>query len=388
MLTSVRPADVVLEIDLSAIQANFQTISALVGPQVRVAAVVKSDAYGLGLVKVAGALIDAGCDLLFVGNLHEALLLRSSHISAAVAVFCDEFARYGEHYRSNGLIPVVNNSVELDAICGAREPQAYFLNVETGLSRLGLAFDDVRRRYLGGIFKRRPPSVVLSHLACSERAGDAMNLLQWNRFRATSDLLKPTLLSLAASAGVWLGKRYHFDMVRVGSALYGLNSAGIRPNPLKPVVGVKAKTLDARNVARSEAVGYGATFRTGRASRLAIAGIGYKHGLPWACANKISVRFAGYSAPLVGRVSMEYITIDVTDVPEALCGPGTNVELLSDDFTVDDLAASAGVHPQEVLTRLGVGCARQYLDGSSASAGFPGNLTNAGPGHDPRAILG
>lgn len=378
MLASVRSADVVLEIDLSAIQANFQTISALVGPQVRVAAVVKSDAYGLGLVKIASALIDAGCDLLFVGNLHEALLLRSSRIRAAVAVFCDEFDKYGEHYRSNGLIPVVNNCVELDAISGAREPQTYFLNVETGLSRLGLAFDDVRRSYLGGIFKRRPPWLVLSHLACSERAGDAMNLLQRNRFQATSELLKPTLLSLAASAGVWLGERYHFDMVRVGSALYGLNNAGIRPNLLKPVVSVKAKTLEARNVARGEAVGYGATFRTGRASRIAIVGIGYKHGLPWACANKISVRFAGYSAPLVGRVSMECITIDVTDVPETLCRPGTNVELLGDDFTVDDLAASAGVHPQEVLTRLGVGCERRYRDGSSASARFPGKLTKAG----------
>ncbi|MER8576365.1 alanine racemase [Mesorhizobium sp. M1409] len=387
MLTSVQPADVVLEIDLSAIQVNFQTISALVGPQVRVAAVVKSDAYGLGLVKIAGALIDAGCDLLFVGNLHEALLLRSSHIGAAVAVFCDEFARYGGHYRSNGLIPVVNNCVELDAISGAREPQTYFLNVETGLSRFGLAFDDVRRKYLCGFFKRHPPSAVLSHLACSERAGDARNLLQRNRFRATSDLLKPTLRSLAASAGVWLGERYHFDMVRVGSALYGLNNAGIRPNPLKPVASLKAKTLGVQNVARGEAVGYAATFRTARASRIAIVAIGYKHGLPWACANKISVRFAGYSAPLIGRVSMEYITIDVTDVPESLCGPGTNVELLGDDFTVDDLAATAGVHPQEVLTRLGAGCARRYLDGSSAPAGFPGNLTDAGHGQDPRATL-
>ncbi|MER9056917.1 alanine racemase [Mesorhizobium sp. M0910] len=371
MLSSVRPADVVLEIDLSAIQANFRTISALVGPQVRVAAVVKSDAYGLGLVKIAGALIDAGCDLLFVGNLHEALLLRSSHMGAAIAVFCDEFARYGGHYRSNGLIPVVNNCVELDAISGAPEPQTYFLNVETGLSRLGLAFDDVRRKYLCGIFNRHPPSAVLSHLACSERAGDPMNLLQRNRFRATSDLLKPTLRSLAASAGVWLGERYHFNMVRVGSALYGLNNAGIRPNPLKPVASLKAKTLEVRNVARGEAVGYGATFRTARARRIAVVAIGYKHGLPWVCANKISVRFAGYPAPLIGRVSMEYITIDVTDVPETLCGPGTNVELLGDDFTVDDLAATAGVHPQEVLTRLGVGCARRYVNSSSASAGFP-----------------
>ncbi|MET2833006.1 alanine racemase [Mesorhizobium shangrilense] len=359
MLTSVRPADVIFEINLSAIQPNFHTISALVGPQVRVAAVVKCDAYGLGLLRVAGALIDAGCDLLFVGNLHEALLLRSSHTGAAVAVLCDEFARYGGDYRSNGLIPVVNNCFELDAIGTAGDPQAYFLSIETRLSRLSLAFDDLRRKYLSGSFKQHPPSVVLSHLACSERVGDAMNMLQRNRFLAMSDVLKPTLRSLAASAGFWLGTPYHFDIARVGSALYGLNNAGIRPNPLKPVASRRAKTLDVRKVARRKAVGYGGTFRTAQASRIASVGIGYKHGLPWGRANKVSVRLAGYSAPLIGRMSMEYTTIDITDVPEALCGPGSCVELLGEDLTVDDLAAASGIYPQEVLTRLGVGCARQ-----------------------------
>ncbi|MES0056636.1 MULTISPECIES: alanine racemase [unclassified Mesorhizobium] len=376
MVSLVRPVDVVFEINLGAIQANFQTISDLIGPHVRAAAVVKCDAYGLGLVEVARALIDAGCDLLFVANLHEALLLRSSRIGAAVAVFFDEFARFGGCYRYNGLIPVVNNRTELDAIGAAGEAQKYFLNVETGLSRLGLAFVDVRRAYLLGTFEKNPPSVVLSHLACSERVADPTNVLQRNRFRAIYDMLNPTLGSLAASAGIWLGKSYHFDMVRVGSALYGLNNAGVQPNPLQPVASLRAKILDVRNVARREAVGYGATFRTARMSRIAIAGIGYKHGLPWTCANKISVRFAGYSAPLIGRISMESITIDITDVPEAICGPGIFVELLNQDFTVDDLAAAAGVNPQEVLTRLGAGCARQYLNSSSPSVRVLGKASN------------
>lgn len=361
------PADVVLEINLGAIQANFRTISALVGPHVRVAAVIKSDAYGLGLVEVARALIDAGCDLLFVANLSEALLLRSSHIEAAVAVFCDQFARYSQCYRSNNLIPVVNNCAELDSISAAGEPQTYFLNVETGFSRLGLDFADVRSRYLYGTFERHPPSVVLSHLACSECVADATNVLQRNRFRAIYNLLKPARGSLAASAGVWLGKSYHFDMVRVGSALYGLNNAGIQSTPLQPVTRLRAKILDVRTVPRREVVGYGATFRTVRASRVAIAGIGYRHGLPWSSANKISVRIAGHSAPLIGKISMEYITIDVTDLPKALCGQGAFVELLSEDFTVGDLAATAGVIPQEVLTRLGAGCNRQYLNSPSPS---------------------
>lgn len=361
MAPLVRPANVVFEIDLGAVQANFQAISGLVGPYVRVAGVVKSDAYGLGLVQIARALIDAGCDLLFVANLDEALLLRASHVDGAIAVFCDEFERFGRCYRSNGLIPVVNNVAELEAI-GVTGTQTYFLNVETGFSRLGLSFADVRREHLSGTFDRYPPSFVLSHLACSEHAADPTNVLQRNRFRAVYDLLKPTCGSLAASAGVWLGKSYHFDMVRVGAALYGLNDAGIQPNPLQPVARLRAKILEVRNVARGEAVGYGATFRTVRTSRVAIAGIGFKHGLPWACANKISVRIAGFSAPLIGTVCMENIAIDITDVPEPLCGLGTFVELLGKDFTPDDLGAAVGVNPPELLTRLGAGCTRRYVN--------------------------
>lgn len=370
MLSLAPSADVVLEIDLNAIQANFHTISTMVGPYVRVAAVVKCDGYGLGLIEIARALVAAGCDLLFVGDLHEALLLRSSEIGVEVAIFRPEFARIPQYHRSDRLIPVVNSCVELDTISASGEAQKYFLNVETGLSRGGLTFDDLRRRYLQGIFRRHPPSVVLSHLACSDRVADPVNVLQRNRFRAISNLLSPAHYSIAASAGVWLGKSYHLDMVRVGSALYGLNNAGIQPNPLKAVVSLRAKILDVLNVPKGEAVGYGATFRTVRASRIAILGIGYKHGVPWACGNKISVHFGGYSAPLIGRVSMEHTEIDITDVPEALCGSGTFVELLADNFTVNDLAAAADVYPQEVLMRLGAGCTRRYLHDFSPFAGF------------------
>ncbi|WJI81106.1 MULTISPECIES: alanine racemase [unclassified Mesorhizobium] len=368
MLSLTRRTDVVLEVNLNAVQTNFQTILDVVGPYVRVAAVVKNDGYGLGIIEVSRALVAAGCDLLFVGDLHEALTLRSSKIDAAVAVFCDEFTRVRQYYRSNRIIPVVNNCGELDTISASAEPQTYFLNVETGFSRLGLTFDDVRRRYLCGTFKRHPPSVVLSHLACSDRVADAMNVLQKNRLHAISDLLKPAHCSISASAGVWLGEAFHLDMVRVGSALYGLNNAGIQPNPLQPVVRLRAKILDVRDVPKGEAVGYGATFRTARASRIAILGIGYKHGIPWACGGKISVRCAGYSAPLVGRMSMEYTAVDITDVPEGLCGPGIFVELLGENFTLNDLAAAADVYPPEMLMRLAAGCSRRYLNVPCATA--------------------
>ncbi|RWM13437.1 MAG: alanine racemase [Mesorhizobium sp.] len=366
MLSIPQRADAVLEVNLAAVQANFQTVSAMVGPHVKVAAVVKNDAYGLGIIEVTRTLAAAGCDLFFVGDLHEAMAIRGSKIGATVAVLCDQFTTLRKYYRSSRITPVVNNSGELDAISAAGEAQTYFLNVETGFSRFGLTFDDVRRNYLSGTFKRHPPSVVLSHLACSDRVADAMNVLQSNRFRAISNLLKPARCSLAASAGVWLGKNFHFDIVRVGSALFGLNNAGIQPNPLLPVVKLQANILDVRNVPKGEAVGYGATFRTVRDSRIAILGIGYKHGLPWACGNKISVRFAGYSAPLVGRTSMDSTAIDITDVPEPVCLPTVSVELLGESFTVNDLAAAADAYAPEVLMRIAAGCARRYLNVPSA----------------------
>ncbi|MER8786160.1 alanine racemase [Mesorhizobium sp. M1006] len=377
-LSLVRSADVVLEIDLAAIRANFQKVATLVGPEVRVAAVVKSDAYGLGLLNVARTLIEAGCHLLFVANLEEALLLRSCFGGIAIAVFRDEFERFGTWYRSHDLIPVVNNCKELHAVGTAGEGQTYFLNVETGFSRFGLSVDDVTREYLLRTFERYRPSIVLSHLACGDCIWDGTNVLQRDRFRAVYDLLKPTRGSLAASAGVWLGKVYHFDMVRVGSALYGIKNAGMQTNAVQPVTKLRAKILDVRNVPVGEAVGYGATFRTARPSRIAIVGIGYKHGLPWSCANKLFVRLGGYSSPLLGRVSMEYITIDITDIPEGRCNSVTFVDLLSEDFTVNDLATAAGVSPQEVLTRLGAGCTRKYLNLRSPSAAFTAIPSDAG----------
>ncbi|BAB52539.1 alanine racemase [Mesorhizobium japonicum] len=385
MLSIVRSVDVVLEIDLAAIRANFQKISTLVGDKVKVAAVVKSDAYGLGLVDIARTLIDAGCDLLFVANLDEALLLRSSFSRVAIAVFRDEFDRFGTWYRSHGLIPVVNNCKELHAVGTAGEPQSYFLNVETGFSRFGLSVGDIQREYLLRTFERYRPSIVLSHLACGECISDPMNQLQRDRFRTVYDLLKPTRGSLSASAGVWLGKSYHFDMVRVGSALYGIHNAGVQTNPLKPVVKLRARILDVRSVPAGEAVGYGATFRTDRASRVAIVGIGYKHGLPWSCANKIFVRLAEYSAPSIGRISMEYMIIDITDVPARRCSPGTFAELLSEDFTVNDLGAAAGVSPQEALTRLGAGCTRKYLNLFPPSAAFTANRPTEAMSNPSRA---
>jgi alanine racemase len=361
MLSTWVPGDSALEIDLAAVEENFRIVSAMIGPRVLLGAVVKSDAYGLGMVPIADSLHALGCNLFFVGNIEEALDLRAQIAKADIAVLCDNFSHFHEIYRRERLTPVLNSTEDVKTLARLTHRQPFILNVETGFSRLGISLSDIRDLHLAGFFTAHRPLALMSHLACSECAADETNILQRHRFQAACTLVKPQLASLAASAGLWLGESYRFGMVRVGSALYGLNNAGVQPSPLRPVVRLNARVLDIRNVPPREAVGYAASYRTTRPSRLAVLGIGYKNGIPWSCANRISVRFGNYRAPIVGRISMEFVTAEITDVPEHLCHPGALASILDDDFGPEQLAKAAGVVPQEILVRLGGGCTRRYV---------------------------
>lgn len=350
----------VLEIDLDAVRANYRIMTGIVGPDVGIAAVVKSDAYGLGLEPLARALYEAGCSAFFVANLDEALRLRAVCPGATIAAFHDEYVRFGRVYRIEDILPVINTQEEMDFHFRMAAGDPYLLNVDTGFSRLGLSGPELERFSQNGQFLLQPPKVLISHLACSDHSSNVMNEVQKQRFERARRSAHPSASSLIASAGAWLDKSFHFDMARIGSALFGLNNANIHPNPLYPVLRLKARVLALREVSAHEAVGYGATFRARRNSRIAIVGIGYAQGLPWACADKISVRFGSYLAPLVGRISMEYVTVDVTDIPVDFCAPGNWGEFLHDGLGVDDLAARIGVTAQEITMRLGVGCLKRY----------------------------
>lgn len=360
-MSTYMPADAILRVDLPAIRRNYRYMASLTGSAVVRAAVVKSDAYGLGLVPVAQALWDEGCRSFFTADLPEAVNLRAACPEASVAVFRGDLARYAAVYRRYRLVPIVNTASELDYLRRLAEPLPFLLHVDTGLARLGLAPREVIRLYLDGAFQRLPLAGIVSHLACAATRADPTNDLQRQRFDALYRVLRPCPGSLAASAGVWLGPRYHFDMVRLGSVLFGLNDARVLPNPLHSVLQLSAPVVEIRDVPRREAVGYAATFRAERPSRIAVLGIGYRHGLPWTCANRISVRFGRYRAPLVGRVSMEYTTVDVTDVPEPVCRPGRWASLLDDRFGADDMADAVGGVSQEIVLRLGSCCARRYV---------------------------
>lgn len=239
------------------------------------------------------------------------------------------------------------------------------LHVDTGMNRLGLPADSVARLAedvtpLDGI----RIDVLMSHLVNSELPEDSLNKRQRARFEAVAARLIPILgrprLSLANSSAIFLGPGFHYALARPGVALYGVNPTPGGPNPMAEVVRLKAKILQVRRVDRGETVGYGATARMTRPSRVAVIPIGYADGLPRTASNRASARIGGISVPVIGRVSMDLITLDVTDVPEALAHPGAEVDLIGNGQSIEALAEGAGTIPYEILTSLGARYERRY----------------------------
>jgi alanine racemase len=361
--------DAVLEVRLGAVTGNYRIMKGLVGDRVEIAAVVKSDAYGLGLTEVSRSLASAGCKTLVVADIDEAWRLRAMGLDGTIVVLKADLVGAGEMITRQSLTAVANRAEDLDWLAHIGQGVPYLLNVETGFSRFGIDPKTLRALRHEGAFGTTSPACIFSHLACSDNANDLRNEKQRRQLITVSQMFPQARLSLSASAGIWLGRNYHLDMVRTGSALYGLNNARLFPNPLLRTVSVRAPLVDIRSVPPRQAVGYGATFRTKRATRLGIVAIGYRHGLPWACANRMDVRIGEHFAPVIGRIAMEYTTIDLTDVPDAALLLGGDVDFLSDDFGIDELAAAGGVNSQETLVRLGSGCRRIYTDETPAPPG-------------------
>ncbi len=354
-----------LQIDLSAIAANYTYLKSLVAPGVDVAAVVKSNAYGLGIDLVVPALLEAGCARFFVGDLREGLHVRKRLASSATIHLLSGFgAGDTDECISSRLDPVCRSLPEALASSG-RLPQLS-LAVDTGFSRFGLPLSELATLVHQ---TSRAPDLLVSHLACADLPADNTNVLQHDRFMAACEIMRPRKRSLAASAAVWLGNRFHLDVVRVGSALFGLNNAGIEPCPLQPVVALKTHIVDVRTVQPGEAIGYAASFRASRRMQIGIIALGYVHGLPWSAANAISAVIGSHIVPVVGRVAMEYTAIDLSDLHPSLCLPGALVELIGSGLSADAMARAIGTVPQELLVRLGSGCRRQYVCRPLASRG-------------------
>jgi len=345
-----------LTVRLGAVAANFQTAQRLAGPAV-VAAVVKADAYGTGFAPVAKTLAATGCEDFFVARLQEGIDLRPLAPKARIFVLDGAQPDMVPALVSYRLTPVLNSTAEIAAwSAAARETRMQLdaaIHFDTGMNRLGLQSGELatlaaeHARRLDGL------RVVLwmSHLSCSDDPGARMNRTQLDRFRTALAMLPPAPASLSASGGIMLGKDYLFDMVRPGLALYGGNPQPSQANPFKVVVRLTAPILQLRRAAKGETVGYGATYKTKRPSLLAVAGLGYADGVLRALSNRGAVAVNGARAPVVGRVSMDLVTFDVTDVPGSL-SVGTEAEVIGDTTSLEEVAAAADTISYELLTLL------------------------------------
>jgi alanine racemase len=359
----------VLTIDLDAIAANWRHLQSL-APASEVGAVVKADAYGLGADVVGPALQKAGARTFFVARLDEALALRRVLPQARLFVL-DGLALGGAaSFAAEGVAPVLNQPAELEAwraqaVALGRRLEAA-LHVDTGMSRLGFSprqMEGVDADALGPI----ELAFVMSHLACADEPAHEMNLLQLERFEAVRPRLAGVRASLANSAGIFLGRAYQFDLCRPGIALWGANPTPGRPNPMQPVVRLSAPVLQVHEVDARGTVGYGATRSVPAGSRLATVPLGYADGIVRAAGGMAKASIAGREVAIAGRISMDLITLDVTDVPAAEVPPGGSVDLIWGADGLDRLAAAAGTIPYEILTRLGGRLERRYL-GTGAGA--------------------
>lgn len=356
-----------LTVRLGAIAANYRTCQRRAGPAA-VAGVVKADAYGLGMARAAIALLGAGCDTFFVARLEEGIALRP--VARAARIFVLDGAQNDAipALIAHRLTPVLNSLSEISAwSAAAKKANTTFdaaIHVDTGMNRLGLPHYELSTLSAEAKERLAPLRVVLtmSHLACADDSRTKMNSQQLTRFRETLAMLPPSPASLAATGGILLGKDYAFDMVRAGVGLYGGNPHPAQPNPFAVAAILKARILQLRRVDRGQSVGYGATYAIERPSTLATIAAGYADGLMRAMGNRGQGAIAGLRAPFAGRVSMDLITLDVTDIPVTAISVGADVELLGDMISLEEVAAFAGSANYEVLTSLAKRIPRRYVE--------------------------
>lgn len=357
-----------LTVDLAAVAENWRILHRTAAPAA-CGACLKADAYGMGLAPVARALWGAGCREYFVATAQEGAALRAVLPQAVVYVLGGYFGEDRELVAGAGLIPALNDLTQIDAWLRDQPGAPAALQIDTGMARLGLTGDELERLASdSGLQARLEVALLVSHLACADNPSDPRNAEQRERFEAARKRLGVPRCSLAASSGLFLGPAYRYDLARPGAALFGVNPQPELPSPMRAVVHLEAPVLQLRTVHAATGVGYGATFRAAPPARLAAVGIGYADGYPRAAGNRARVRIAGQDAPVVGRVSMDVVTVDVSGLSEEVSRPGAPVSLLDADYGVDALGAAADTIGYEILTRLGSACERRYVGGPEETA--------------------
>jgi alanine racemase len=359
----------VLEIDLEALVANWRVLrdrhggTASIGSR-DTAGVLKADGYGLGAVAVASALSSAGCRQFFTAHLMEAVELRPVVPEAMVCVLHGLGPGEEQTFIEHGLAPALGTLGEVQAWNAAgraaRRRLPALLHIDTGMNRTGLSPQELDRLTADpAVMDGINLLYVMTHLVAADQPDSPLNALQAQAFATAAARFPGVRRSFANSSGIFLGGEFASDLARPGAALYGINPTVGHPNPVRPVARLRARIMQLRDVRPGEGVGYDHQWVAPRPSRIATLPIGYADGYHRVLGNRAEVSLDGRLCRVVGRISMDLITVDVTDCPQAAIGDWC--EVIGPAVPVERLAALAGTNGYEILTSLGRRFHRRYL---------------------------
>ena len=355
-----------LSIDLRKLRHNWRVLSELSG-SAEASAVVKADAYGLGARQISEALAEEGCATYFVATADEGAQIRSVLPSARIYVLFGIHPGTESIFRRDRLIPVVSNPFQYRTLRESGLALEFAVQVDTGMNRLGFREKEIKQILLDADSRL---STIISHLACADTPGNAMNMRQLRRFQELRTNFPTYKYSLANSAGIFLGSEFCFDITRPGIALYG-GGMDFTAGKTVSVVALRAKVLQVHWANAGETVSYGATHILRRSSRLAVAGLGYADGLHRALSGSgVKARndgtdgmfacYQGQRVPVVGRITMDLTVFDVTDIAGEIT-EGDELEIISDDASLSEAATRAGTIDYEILTSLGNRYEKHYV---------------------------
>ena len=364
-----------LTVDLGALVENWREMARRSG-NARTAAVVKADAYGLGIEDVGETLYSAGARDFFVATADEGATLRLYAPEARIFVLCGIWPGMERTFFENDLVPIIASEEQLTFWMSVLSDYGDYpcaLQVDTGFNRLGLPMEDAMA--LADDVSRPAsfaPVLVMSHLACGDDPTNPMNRQQLEAFRKVSTAFEGIEASLANSAGIFLGPDYHFDLTRPGIATFGGEAVPGMANPMRPVATAEARIIQTRSVKAGETVGYGRALQLTRDSRLAIVSAGYADGYMRSQSSAgVPLRqtgvagghgfIAGHKVPVAGRITMDLTIFDVTDLPDHLVRAGDYIELFGNNILVDDAARAGGTIGYEMLTSMGLRHERRYI---------------------------
>jgi alanine racemase len=355
----------VLEISTRSILQNYRTLQTHV-PKSICAAVLKADAYGFGIKEIAPLLYQNGCRHYFVAHIDEGLFLRNILKDASIFVLSGILPETEEFFIQSSLIPILTDFGMVEKWVAASKKHGQKLpcglHMDTGMHRSGFDQSDVTKLLESfHLIDSLEVTCVMSHLVSSHAANDPLNNQQKNLFDQFRQHFPHVKASLADTGGIYLDPSFHYDIVRPGKGLFGLFSPPSSATPLIPCLKVLGRILQIRSAHKGDSVGYGATHILDRDSKLATLGVGFADGYDRRLSNQAFVEIQDFQAPVVGRISMDYTVVDVTDVPESLCYVGGWVELVNETITLDTLAHLTGTISREFSTGFGKRFHRIYV---------------------------